>query len=245
MTQELKKALVTGGGSGIGLAIARKFAASGIDVTIAGRDAARLQAAGLPFILTDVTDEASIARAVEQCGRLDIFVANAGAAETAPALRTSRKLWERMIAVNLTSAFLCAKAAIPQMAQRGWGRFIAIGSTASLKGYRYAGAYAAAKHGVIGWIRSLALELAETGVTANALCPGYTDTPLIAGAIDAIVKKSGRARSEAESAFTQSNPMRRLVKPEEVASLALWLASDDAASVNGQAIAIDGGETAS
>ena len=186
MTTEARRALITGGGSGIGLAIARRFADAGIEVTVAGRDAARLEKTGLPFVTMDVADDTSVVEGVAKCGRIDIFVANAGAAETAPALKTQRAMWDRMIAVNLTSAYLCAREALPQMIERGWGRFIAIGSTASLKGYAYAGAYAASKHGLLGWVRTLAIELAKSGVTANAICPGYTDTPLIAGAVDAI-----------------------------------------------------------
>ncbi|HRX38267.1 MAG TPA: SDR family oxidoreductase [Parvularculaceae bacterium] len=245
MKTEARRAIITGGGSGIGLAIARRFANAGVDVTIAGRDAARLEKTGLPYVTMDVADEASVVEGVAKCGRVDIFIANAGAAETAPALKTQRVMWDRMIAVNLTSAYLCAREALPQMIGRGWGRFIAIGSTASLKGYAYAGAYAASKHGLLGWVRTLALELAKSGVTANAICPGYTDTPLIAGAVDAIMQKTGRDKADASATFAKSNPMGRLILPEEVAAAALWLASDDAASVNGQAITIDGGETIS
>ena len=131
MKTEARRAIITGGGSGIGLAIARRFANAGVDVTIAGRDAARLEKTGLPYVTMDVTDEASVVEGVAKCGRVDIFIANAGAAETAPALKTQRAMWDRMIAVNLTSAYLCAREALPQMIGRGWGRFIAIGSTHS------------------------------------------------------------------------------------------------------------------
>jgi NAD(P)-dependent dehydrogenase (short-subunit alcohol dehydrogenase family) len=240
-----RRALVTGGGSGIGLAIARAFAASGVAVTIAGREAAKLEAAGLPFVVMDVTDETAVDAGVKSAEPIDIFVANAGAAFTAPALKTRTNEWERMIATNLTSVHFCARAAIPSMVERGFGRFIAVASTASLKGYAYASAYVAAKHGVLGYVRTLALELAKTGVTANALCPGFTDTPLVEGALDAVTRKTGRSRDEALKAFIKHNPMHRLVFPEEVAAAALYLASDGAASVNGQAIVIDGGETAS
>ena len=237
-----KRALVTGGGSGIGLAAAEMFAAAGFEVVVAGRSADKLQATGLPFVVMDVADEASVIAGVEKAGEIDDFIANAGGAETAPAMKTSRELFDRMIAVNLSSVFYCAKAAIPQMTARGWGRFIAVASTAALKGYAYSSAYAAAKHGVVGYIRSLAIELAKTGVTANAICPGFTDTPLVDGAAHRLMAKTGRSRDEAVAAMTAGNPMARLVRPEEAAAAALYLASDVAGAVNGQTIAIDGGE---
>lgn len=236
---------ITGGGSGIGLAIARQFAANGDTVTVSGRNKKRLKETGLSFLEMDVTDEQSVIDGIKAAGPIDIFIANAGAAATAPALKTKRETWDQMIAVNLTSTYLCAREVVPQMQSRGWGRFIAIASTASLKAYPYTGAYAAAKHGVLGWVKSLALELAKTGVTANAICPGFTDTPLVEDALDNIVAKTNKSREEALAAFVKDNPMGRLIKPEEVASAALWLASDGAASINGQAITIDGGETTS
>ena len=237
--------LVSGGGSGIGLATAREFAVKGYKVIVSGRTKSRLQESGLEFVEMDVTDEQSVVEALQSTGPIDIFVANAGAAATAPALKTDRATWDHMIAVNLTSAYLCAREAIPPMKRNGWGRFIAIASTASLKAYPYTGAYAAAKHGLLGWVKTLALELAGTGVTANAICPGFTDTPLVDKALDNIVAKTGRSRDEALAAFVKDNPMGRLIQTSEVASAALWLASDGAASVNGQALTIDGGETAS
>lgn len=209
---------------------------------MAGRDVSRLKETGLPYVQMDVVDEASVRSGLE--GRaVDIFVASAGAAETAPALTTPREIWDRMIAVNLTSVYLCARHAIPPMIDRGWGRFVVIASTASLKGYPYTGAYSAAKHGVLGWVRTLALELAQTGVTVNAVCPGFTDTPLIDRAVENVIETTGRSRDAAKESFMRANPMRRLVTPEEAADAVLWLAGDGAASVNGRAIAIDGGET--
>lgn len=242
MASPKRRALVTGGGSGIGLAIARALRAAGHDVVIAGRDEAKMRAAGLPHIGIDVTDEASIAAAAKAAGPIDIFVANAGAAPTAAALKTSRALWDQTLAVNLTSVFSCAQAFAPQMIERGWGRFIAIASTASHRAYPYTGAYAAAKHGVLGWIRTLALEHAKSGVTFNAVCPGFTDTPLIAGAVERVAAKSGGDVAAAKRMLAKDNPMGRLIAPEEVAAAALYLASDAAASVNGQSIVIDGGE---
>jgi NAD(P)-dependent dehydrogenase (short-subunit alcohol dehydrogenase family) len=244
MVTTSRRVLVTGGSSGIGLAIAQGFACAGHHVTICGRDAQRLRDTHLPHIVLDVCDEAATAEALRQIDPIDIFVANAGGAETAPALKTPRELWDRMLALNLTSLFTGARAALPPMVARGWGRFIVVGSTASLKGYRYVSAYAAAKHGALGFVRSLALELAQSGVTANMLCPGYSDTPMIAQAIDTIAGKTNRSHDVAAATFTAANPMGRLIQPAEVAAAALWLASDAAASVNGQAIAIDGGETA-
>ena len=239
-----RRVFVTGGGSGIGLGIARAFAAQGHPVTIAGRTAQKLKDTGLPFVTMDVTDRASIEEALTQAGQIDIFVANAGAAATAPALRTTDEVWDQMLAVNLTSTFLCARAAIPAMVDRGWGRFIALASTSSLKGYAYTSAYTAAKHGVLGFVRSLAIELARTGVTANAVCPGFTDTPLVDAALDTITGKTGRSREDALGSIVAGNPMGRLIQPDEIAGAALWLASEAAGSTNGQAIAIDGGETA-
>lgn len=244
MSEQQRRALVTGGGSGIGLAIALTLADCGHPVVVAGQNELKLKQTGLQCVVMDVCDQESVEAGLRQCGPIDIFVANAGGVTTASALNTLRAHWERMIALNLTSVFTCAQAAVPAMIERGWGRFIVIGSTASLKGYRYASAYAASKHGVLGLVRSMALELAKTGVTANALCPGYTDTAITAEAAEQISAKTGRTHGEALRSLTSSNPMGRLVAPAEIAAAALWLASDAAAAVNGQAIAIDGGETA-
>lgn len=241
--RDTRHVFVTGGGSGIGLAIARGFVDAGYRVTVAGRREGKLRDTGLPYLVLDVTDGEAVAHTVGEIQPIDIFVANAGNAQTAPALRTSDELWDDMLALNLTSVFRCAREAVPPMIERGWGRFIAIASTASLKGYAYSGAYVAAKHGVLGWTRSLALELARTGVTANAICPGFTDTPMIDDALAKVTAKTGRSVEDARASFATSNPMGRFVTPDEVAAAALWLASDGAASVNGQAIAIDGGET--
>lgn len=242
MASPQRRALVTGGGSGIGLAIARVLAADGVAVTVAGRDKMKLAASGFPFVEMDVTDETSIGAGVKAAGEIDIFVNNAGFAATAPSLKTTRAMWDEMIALNLTSAYSCAQAVVPAMIDRGWGRFIAIASTASHKAYAYTGAYAAAKHGVLGWIRTLALEHARTGVTFNAICPGFTDTPLIAGALDRIARKSGEGGDAARTTLARVNPMGRLIQPGEVAAAALYLASEAAAAVNGQSIVVDGGE---
>jgi len=237
-----KRALVTGGGSGIGLAIARGLADAGYNVAVAGRDSKKLKETGLPSYPVDVTDEASVAALAKAAGPIDIFVANAGAAPTAPTLKTSRAVWDKALAVNLTSVFSCAQAFVPGMIERGFGRFIAIASTAAYRAYPYVGAYAAAKHGVLGWVKTLALEHAKSGVTFNAICPGFTDTPLIARAVDRLAEKVGGDVEAGKRLLARDNPLGRLVKPEEVAAAALYLASEAAASVDGQSIIIDGGE---
>jgi NAD(P)-dependent dehydrogenase (short-subunit alcohol dehydrogenase family) len=237
-----RRALITGGGSGIGLAIAKALAASGAEVTVAGRDEAKLKASGCAYVAMDVTDEASVIAGVKAAGEIDIFVNNAGFAATAPSLKTTRDLWNEMLALNLTGAFICSQAVVPAMVARGWGRFIAVASTASFKAYPYTGAYAAAKHGVLGWIKTLALEHAKSGVTFNALCPGFTDTPLIESALNRIAAKKDGDMAAARTEFARVNPMGRLVLPDEVAAAAVFLASDGAASINGQSIIIDGGE---
>lgn len=240
----MRQVFVSGGGSGIGLAIARAFAEAGDAVIVAGRNEAALSATGLDYRLMDVTKEDAVAAVISASPTIDVFIANAGGAITAPTLSTAQDDWDAMIALNLTSVWRCARHAVPSMVSRGNGRFIAVASTAAIKGYAYAGAYAAAKHGVLGLVRSMAAELAKTGVTANALCPGYTDTPMIAAATDLIAERTGRDAAAARAVFTKANPMGRLIDPSEVAQAALWLASPGAVSVNGQAIAIDGGETA-
>ena len=241
-----RHALITGGGSGIGLACAQRLKADGVNVTIAGRTQSRLEQSGFAYVVMDVTDKDSVdtacAQAAKQGGAIDIFVANAGAAKTAPALKTSLELWNDMIAVNMTGAFLCAQAVLPAMKQEGFGRFIVVASTSAMKAYPYTMAYAAAKHGVLGMVRSFALELAKTGVTCNAVCPGFTNTNIVQDAVKNIMEKTGRSEQDAVSAFTTDNPMNRLITPQEVADTISYLCGTGAASVNGQALLIDGGE---
>ena len=194
----------------------------------------------------DVTDEAAVADGVArieaEAGRVDILVNNAGRALGAPFEKTDVALWSDMLASNLSSVFFVTRAVLPGMAQRGRGRIINVASTAGLTGYAYVSAYVAAKHGVVGLTRALALEYARRGVTVNAVCPGYTDTPLVAEAAANIVAKTGRSEVEARLALAKVNPMQRLVTPQEVADAILWLASAGASAINGQAVAVAGGE---
>lgn len=237
-----KSALITGGGSGIGLSAARRLAQDGAQIIIAGRNEARLKATKFDYVVMDVADSASVRSAFRMIGPVDILVSNAGSVTTAPALKTNLEDWHTMLNVNLTGAFLCAQAAIPGMVERQWGRFIVIASTAALKGYAYTAAYCAAKHGVLGLTKSLAIELAKSGVTANAVCPGFTQTELVEQSLKTIARKTGKTEDAALKTLIRDNPMGRLVTPEEVAQAVAYLASPMAAATNGEAIVIDGGE---
>lgn len=247
-----KRALVTGGGRGIGRAVARGLAKAGVHVTVLGRTEASLAetvAAGdaAAFAIADVTDPEALERAVraaEAAGPIDILVNNAGHAETAPAKRLDRGHFDRMIALNLTSVFDGIRLVLPAMLARGRGRIVTIASTAGLTGYPYVSAYCAAKHGVVGLTRALAREVATSGVTINAVCPGFTETDLVAGSIETIVAKTGRTPDAALADLTRSMPIGRLIKPEEVAHAVLWLVSDEAAAVTGLALPVAGGEIA-
>jgi 3-hydroxybutyrate dehydrogenase len=246
-----RHAVVTGGSSGIGLAIARALAGDGHDVSIMGRDRGRLDAALATLgrraaaIVCDVTSEAAVVAAfieATQRAPIDILINNAGAVETAPLSKTSLAMWQRALDVNVTSAFLCQLQVLPAMRAAGRGRIVNIASTAALRGYAYVAAYAASKHALLGLTRATAAELVKHGVTVNAVCPGYTETPLVERSIARIVETTGRSADEARAAITAVNPMGRLVTPDEVAAAVRWLVSDAAASVTGQAIVIAGGE---
>jgi NAD(P)-dependent dehydrogenase (short-subunit alcohol dehydrogenase family) len=241
-------AVITGGGSGIGAAIAKAMAEAGARVTLLGRNAERLrnkaQELGIESQVTDVTDRGQVATAfaaaAEQNGTVTILVNNAGAAEAMPFGKMDDALWDSLIAVNLTGVYNCTKAAIGAMAEAGSGRVVNIASTAALTGYAYVSAYCAAKHGVVGLTRALALEYARKGVTVNAVCPGYTNTEIIEKAIDKIVAATGRSRDEALAEMINDNPQRRLIEPEEVAATVMWICQQE--SITGQAIAVAGGE---
>jgi NAD(P)-dependent dehydrogenase (short-subunit alcohol dehydrogenase family) len=248
-------AVVTGAARGIGAQIAQALAAEGARLTLLGRrrDALQALAAELPgvghgVVVADVLDPAQVDAAFDEArsrGPIAVLVNNAGKAETAPFAKISIELWNRMIAVNLTGTFLCTQAALPDMLQARWGRVVNIASTAGLKGYAYVAAYTAAKHGVIGLTRSLALEVAKKGITVNAVCPGYTETDILRDGIANVVAKTGMSEAEARAQFAAGNPQGRVVQPQEVADAVRWLCGDAASSITGQSISVSGGEVMS
>ena len=252
MTIATRHAVVTGAARGIGAAIARALIGAGARVTLLGRDAQRLASLAATLqgetccVAADVSDPAEVTRAfAEARGRLGpiaILVNNAGQAETAPFGRMSLDVWHRMLAVNLTGTMLCSQAALADMVDAAYGRVVNIASTAALRGFRYGTAYAASKHGVLGLTRSLALEVADRGITVNAVCPGYVETDMMGQAIDNVMARTGRTREEARAYFASQNPQQRVVQPGEVAEAVLWLCGDGAAGVNGAAIPISGGD---
>lgn len=249
-----RHALVTGAARGIGAAIVQALAADGAAVTLLGRRRDTLQALAdqLPaetrrcVVVADVADPGAVAQAVAEAraalGPLHILVNNAGQAESAPFGKTSLALWQRMLDVNLNGTFVCTQAVLPDLLAGGWGRIVNIASTAGQKGYAYVSAYVAAKHGVVGLTRALALELAAKGVTVNAVCPGYTDTDIVRDSVANVVAKTGRSAAEALATFAASNPQHRLVQPAEVADAVRWLCGSAAAAITGQSISVSGGE---
>jgi NAD(P)-dependent dehydrogenase (short-subunit alcohol dehydrogenase family) len=249
-------ALITGGGRGIGRAIALAFAREGARVAIAARTPDQIESVAAEIsnqtemnslaVACDVSNVESVRQmfvdVTKGLGRCpDILVNNAGIAESAPLVKTDDELWHRHLAINLSGTFYCTRAALPSMLELGWGRIINIASIAGKVGAPYIAAYAASKHGVLGLTRSVALEVAAKGVTVNAICPGYVDTEMTARGIKNIVAKTGRPATEVLIAFKKMSPQNRLVTPEEVAALALLMASEEGGSINGQAINIDGG----
>lgn len=247
-----RHAVVTGGGQGIGAAIARLLVAHGANVTVLGRKLETVQALAaeqlqqMHAVSADVSDteqvQAAFASARQRFGPIDILINNAGQASSAPFLKTDLALWNQMLAVNLTGTLLCTQAAVPDMLAAKWGRVVNIASTAGLTGYAYVAAYCAAKHGVVGLTRALALEFAKKGLTVNAVCPGYTETDIVRTSIANVMAKTGRSEEQARAEFTAGNPQGRLVQADEVADTVAWLCGPAASAITGQSIAVCGGE---
>jgi NAD(P)-dependent dehydrogenase (short-subunit alcohol dehydrogenase family) len=246
-----KHALVTGGGRGIGRAIAAALTAAGVAVTVTGRSEAPLREAvqqkdAAAYFTADVTDERALAdcikKAVAERGAIDILVANAGGAESAPFAKSSADTFRRMIDLNLMGTVHAARAVIGDMTARRFGRIVVVASTAGLKGYAYVSAYCAAKHALVGLVRSLALETAKSGITVNAVCPGFTDTDLMRESITRITEKTGRSKNAALEEFTRQNPLGRLIAPEEVAAAVAFLCSNAASGITGTTMTVAGGE---
>ncbi len=253
-----RTAVVTGGGRGIGESVARGLARAGAAVVVAARTEEEIETVAAELsalehraaaVVCDVTDPVSVERLAEEAAGLeadnrgiDILVNNAGIAHSAPLTRTDLGDWNRLLAVNATGTFLCTRAFLPGMVERGWGRVVNVASVAGLAGARYIAAYAASKHAVIGLTRSAAAEVAERGVTVNAVCPGYVDTPMTADSLRRISEKTGRSEAEALDAILSRTPQRRLIQPDEVAYAVISLCAEAARGINGQSIVIDGGE---
>ncbi len=254
MSLEGRGVVVTGGGRGIGRAVARRLAEAGAVVVVCARSteqienvAEELRAGGLQAhaVRCDVTNEASVAamaeEAIERLGTVDILVNNAGIALSNPVKRLPLEEWNQIIAVNATGTFLCTRAFLPGMVDRGWGRIINVASVAGLRGARYIAAYTASKHAQVGFTRALAMEVAGNGITANAICPGYVDTPMTEYSVANIVEKTGVSAEEALERILSLSPQKRLIRPEEIAHVALMLCGDDGEGINGETIVLDGG----
>jgi NAD(P)-dependent dehydrogenase (short-subunit alcohol dehydrogenase family) len=252
---EGKFAIVTGGGRGIGGAIARALATEGCSVAVAGRTAAHLDPVAAEIkksgrdslaIVTDVSKpkdvELLFQAAAKRWGRLDILVNNAGASHSELLVKLSFQTWQQMLDVNLTGTFLCSQAALRLMLPQKSGRIVNIASTAAQMGFRYAGGYAAAKHGVLGLTRSMALETAASGITVNAVCPGWVESEMFQSALATISEKTKMTEEEARAVLAKDSPQNRIIQPEEIASAVVWLACDEARGITGQAINVSGGQ---
>ncbi|HEV8299006.1 MAG TPA: SDR family NAD(P)-dependent oxidoreductase [Acidimicrobiales bacterium] len=247
----MRHALVTGGGKGLGKAVATRLLADGFVVTVTGRDAAALASvvaldeSRIGSVIGDVGYEADVAAmigaAIDARGPVDVLVNNAGIGESAPIARTTLEQWERHLRVNATGVFLCSRAVLASMTERGWGRIVTVASAASHVGWPYTAAYTAGKHAALGFMRVLAAEIRESGVTANCVCPGYVRTEMTERTLERVRVTTGRSAEEAEAAVLRAANQRRLVEPEEVAGAVAYLVSDGAAAINGQSLVIDGG----
>lgn len=240
-------AVVTGASRGIGKAIAQSLAGAGVSVYALGRDTAALAevsalSANIETRVCDVTDEAQVEKLFAELPSVDVLINNAGVATSSPLTRTSLEDWEKLLAVNATGAFLCSRAVLGGMVERDWGRIITIASVAGHRGAKYIAAYTASKHAVIGLTRSIAMEVAGTGVTANSICPPYVRTPMTARTIANIVERTGMTEKEAEDVLTADTALGRLVEPEEVAHVVAFLIDDNSGAINGQSIVMDGGD---
>ena len=234
--------VVTGGGKGIGKAVVERFAAAGDRVVAGGRDEGALEAAAAAeTAVCDVTDEEPVAALFERVGPVDVLVNNAGAATSAPLGRTTLEDWHTLLDVNATGAFLCTRAVLGGMVERGSGRIVTVASTAARAGMRYAAAYTASKHAAVGLMRAVAAEVTGTGVTANAVCPSYVRTEMTSRSVARIVEVTDRSEEDAEAALIASSPLGRLLEPEEVAFAVAFLAAPEAEAINGQALVLDGG----
>ena len=251
-----RHAAITGGGQGIGAAVAEALAQLGASVSLISRNAGTLEATAnrirknysvqVATAAADLTDDAAARKAIgdvtKALGPPTILVNNAGVALSSPFLKSDAAFWKRLLDTDLMAAVYCAQAVLPAMLEANWGRIVNIASTAGLAGYAYITAYCAAKHGLIGLTRALALEAARSGVTVNAVCPGYTDTEMTEQSVENIMQKTGRTRAEVLASLVSRNPQGRLIRPSEVADAVVWLCRDGSASVTGQSVVIAGGE---
>jgi NAD(P)-dependent dehydrogenase (short-subunit alcohol dehydrogenase family) len=240
-----KRALVTGGGRGIGAAIARALAGAGARVTVAGRGMPALDAVAAEIngtaVALDLLDRAATDRALAEIGPIDILVNNAGIAESAPLAKTDDALWDRVMELDATAPFRLIRALVPGMVERAWGRVVNIASNAGISGYQYTAAYCAAKHAMVGMTRALAMDLGRTGVTINCICPGWVETDMVVEAAARIAKTTGRSTEEARKALSAMSPQKRMMEPAEIAHAALMLCAHEGRGIHGQTIVIDGG----